>query len=291
MPDRPLDWDAVQTLLAVARARSVRGAAARLDVHHITVGRRIDALEARIGARLFDRRPDGWALTPAGEEVARAGRGFDHALTAARRRVEGRDAALTGHVTITVAEPLFTRLIAPRLPAFVAAHPGLELRFDTGFDLRDLGRREADLAVRMDNNPPDNLVGKRLFAYGQTAYAAPGYLDGPDPRWLGWIAGDDGWIAATDLPRLPVWGAFPTIEAQAAAARAGLGVALLPCLIGDVAPGLVRATDRPPRPSRDIWILTHPDLRHTARVRAAMEFLEGVLRRARAEIEGTAAAR
>lgn len=288
MPDRPLDWDAVQTLLAVARARSVRGAASALGVHHTTVGRRVDALEARIGARLFDRRPDGWALTPSGEEVAEAGRGFDEALVAARRRVEGQDAALTGHVTITVAEPLFVLLIAARLPELVAAHPDLELRFDTGYDLRDLARREADVALRMDNNPPEILVGKRLFPYGEASYAAPGYLDGPAPRWLGWVAGDDSWIAATDLPRLPLWGVFPSIEAQVAAARAGLGAALLPCLIGDAAQGLVRATDRPPRPSRDIWLLTHPDLRATARVRTVMAFLERVLRDARDRIEGRA---
>ncbi|MBM2576077.1 LysR family transcriptional regulator [Jannaschia sp. Os4] len=286
MTDRPLDWDGVQTLIAVARARSVRGAAGALGVHHTTVGRRIDALEARIGARLFDRRPDGWALTAAGEEVAAAGRGFDDALTAARRRVEGRDAAPAGTVTITVAEPLFVHAIAPRLPEMATAHPGLDLRFDTAFDLRDLARREADVAVRMDNNPPDALVGKRLFPYREAAYAAPGHLDGPAPRWLGWAPGDDGWVAGTDLPRLPVWGAFPTLGAQVAAARAGLGVALLPCLIGDAAEGLARATDRPPRPSRDIWLLTHPDLRATARVRAAMGFLERAIRDARPAIEG-----
>lgn len=298
MPRRPIDWDAIQTVTEVARYPTVRAAAVALGVHHTTASRRIEQLEDRLGVRLFDRSPDGFALTEAGEAFVRLGRRFSDDLNDVQRRVEGRDADLSGIVTITMAEPLFTAVFAEALPSFAEAHPGLELNFVMSFATLDLARREADLAVRMDNNPPDALVGKRLFAYRETAYATANYLAATTPhrtperaRRLAWRADEDAeveWARAAGLGRVPSWGCFPTIEAQRAACAAGLGIALLPCLFGDADPRLVRVSDRPPSESRTIWLLTHADLRRTARIRAVMDWAEGVLRVARPRIVGDA---
>ncbi|MEM9797334.1 MAG: LysR family transcriptional regulator [Pseudomonadota bacterium] len=298
MPKRPIDWDAIQTVTEVARYPTVRAAAVALGVHHTTASRRIEHLEERLGVRLFDRGPDGFVLTEAGEAFVRLGRRFSDDLNDVRRRLEGRDAELSGTVTITMAEPLFTSIFADALPAFAEAYPALELNFAMSVETLDLARREADLAVRMDNNPPDALVGKRLFAYRETAYSTPDYLSATTPhrtperaRRLAWRPDEDAeveWARAAGLGRIQSWGCFPTIEAQRAACSAGLGIALLPCLFGDADPRLVRATDRAPAESRMIWLLTHTDLRRTARIRTVMDWAERILRDARPRIIGDA---
>jgi len=293
---RDVDWEDLKAFKEVAASRTVRGAAVRLGVHHSTVSRRIETLEDSLGARLFDRRPDGYALTSAGEELAALAQTFAEDLLAVRRQIAGKDAALSGSLTVTMSEAIATHAFAPRLSEFAGAYPNLELRFITTSSFLDVARREADVAIRMDNNPPDMLVGKRLFPYFQTVYASPTYLAAQDfaaaperARWLRWNGSDDrfpAWTQATEFARTPAWGHFPEIGLQQAAARAGLGLALLPCLIGDRDPGLVRATTRPPIQARDIWILTHRDLRRTARIRAFMDFAERVLRDLKGAIAG-----
>jgi len=144
------------------------------------------------------------------------------------------------------------------------------------------------VAIRMDNNPPDTLVGKRLFAYATSVYAHPDYLAEQDfenhpekARWLGWTQREGrfpDWTQDTEFAHIPTWGNFASMEMQLAMARNKLGLVALPCMAGDLDSVLIRATNRAPMPSRDIWILTHEDLRRTARVRAFMEFAEQVLR-------------
>jgi len=279
-----MDWEDVKTLRAVVQHKTVRGAGDALGVHHTTVGRRIDSLETSLGTNLFARTPDGLLLTAAGEQLFEVAQQFGDALINVERSIEGMDDALAGPLKVTMPEPLLTRLFIPELTDFVARHPSVELQFDTSLSIRDMARREADFAVRLDNNPPDTLVGKRLFAYTETIYATPDYLaqNTSQYRWLGWghrTQGTPDWVTISDFPDAPVWGVFPTIPTQQAAARQGLGLSILPCLFGDTDPKLVRATPRTPVKSRDIWLLTHNDLRRTARVQAFMAFAEDLLKR------------
>ncbi|QLC22176.1 LysR family transcriptional regulator [Parasphingopyxis sp. CP4] len=282
------DWEDIKTFNAVMDAGTVRSAAQKLGVHHSTVSRRIESLERTLQVRLFDRRPEGYAPTQAGEELASIADEFGAELTTISRRIAGRDDMLPGKLTVTMAEPLAVGIFAPKLSEFCEAYPGLELDIRVTYEELDVARREADIAVRMNNNPPDTLVGKRFFPYHMSIYASPDYLKSHDlvndpksARWLGW--GDDDeeypeWTQSTEYARVPVWGAFDRPTVQIGAVQAGLGIAMLPCMMGDVAPGLVRATDRKPTPARDIWVLTHNDLRRTARVRAFMDFAESVIR-------------
>ncbi|WP_158269914.1 LysR family transcriptional regulator [Litoreibacter ponti] len=286
-----MDWEDIKTLRAVVHYKTVRRAGEALGVHHTTIGRRIEALEASLGTNLFNRTPDGLMLTSAGERLFSVAQTFDDALIDVERSIAGLDGELAGPLTVTMPEPLLVALFLPALPDFVDAHPSIELRFDTSLTIRDVARREADFAVRLDNNPPDTLVGKRLFAYTEAVYATPEYLE-QDPkayRWLGWGASTQGapeWVQSSEYPDVPVWGLFPTIPAQQAAAQQGLGLSILPCLFGDADPGLRRAGTRAPVKSRDIWLLTHNDLRRTARVRAFMRFAEDLLRTNKQKLTG-----
>ncbi len=293
---RDMDWEDIKTFREVMNGGTVRAAAKTLGVHHSTVSRRIEHLEKSLDVMLFERRPEGYFPTSAGEDLARAAGGFADDLVAVERHIAGRDNDLTGTIRVTMAEPFATSMFAARLPEFCDSYPGLELEILTSYDLLDVARREADVAIRMDNNPPDALVGKRLFAYTTSIYAHPDYLARHDfvnqpeqARWLGWTDRESrfpDWTQDTEFARVPVWGNFASISLQIEMARAAMGLVMIPCIAGDSTPDLVRATRRDPTPSRDIWILTHDDLRRTARVRAFMDFAETVLRDNKAALVG-----
>lgn len=292
-----LDWEDVKSFAVVADAGTVRRAARALGVHHSTISRRIDSLENALGTKLFERQPEGYVLTAAGEKFASTVHECGLRLNDAERYISGQDRDLSGVVTVTMAAPLAVHVFAPRLAEFADLHPDIEVRMITTTDVLDISRREADIAIRINNNPPETLVGKRLFPIYQSVYATQAYLDAHDfennpdaARWISWRPSKTrfpDWTKDTGFGRVPVWGHFPEPALQQAAARGGLGLAMLPCLIGDSDPLLVRASTRKPMKSRDIWLLTHNDLRRTARIRAFMTFAEEVLRDAKAAFMGT----
>jgi len=293
-----MNWNDVRIFSSILRERSAKGAADALKIHHSTVTRRIEALETELKTKLFDRTPDGFVLTPIGETLSEFSREIEKAMIEAETKIAGRDQQIEGIVKITIAEPLAVSLLIPALPNFHEQYPEIDLRIDPTITFVDIARRDADIAVRLDNNPPAGLIGKRITTYTQTGYATPHYLETHDvnasattARWLGWQADEQrypDWTSDTGLGRVPVSGIYTSIPVQQAAARAGLGIALLPCLFGDADPELCRATDAKPIPSRDVWLLTHPDLRRTARVRAVMGFVEEILKQNKARIEGKA---
>lgn len=293
---KDLDWEGLKTFRAVAEFKTVRAAALDLGIHHSTVSRRIEQLEGDAGVLLFERRPDGYVLTGPGEDLLQATSDFAEKLEGVTRQIAGLDRNLKGLVSLTMPEPVAEIVFAPRLCEFADAYPELELNIDTSLEFLDVARREADIAIRMDNNPPQGLVGKRLFPFRHTVYAHPDYLSETGAlskpergRLLRWDK-DDGaypeWSQNTEYARTPAWGYFPSIRLQMAAAEQKFGIAMLPCLMGDGSPHLVRATQRAPEDARDIWILTHNDLRHTARIRAVMGFAERVIRDLRAQVQG-----
>ena len=291
-----MDWEDLKSFVTVSRCGTVRRAANELGVHHATVARRIARLEDSMGVRLFDRRPEGLSITMPGEELlqvaTRAAEDFD----AIARKVQGQDNVARGRVVVSMGAPLATLLIAPGLPEFAATYPDLDLRIETTWNIADLARGEADIAVRADNNPADTLFGKRLFPYFEAIYASPDFLADQQRRggcrygrWIGW--GGSGrarpaWVEKGRYADTQPWGGFQNLSLQVAAAEAGLGLIALPCFVGDRSTGLRRADEAEPIEGRSIWLLTHQDLRRTRRVRVVMEFLEERLRRSRDLIEG-----
>lgn len=291
-----MDWEDLKTFVAVAESGTVRRAAGVLGIHHATVARRVGSLETSVGARLFDRRPEGLSLTVPGEELLSVASEAGLAFEQVKRQIGGRDAAAAGTVTVSMGEPIASSVIVPALPDFAKRYPDLHIHIMATWEIADLARGDAEIAIRADNNPPDTLFGKRLFRYFETVYSCPAYLQAwrnraaNDPgRWIGWGgtgAARPAWVESSPYAGTKVWGGFASISLQVAAAQAGLGFAALPCLVGDSAPGLCRAQDAGLYPGRDIWLLTHPDLRRTRRIRIAMDFLEEQLRGYRALIEG-----
>lgn len=276
------NWDDLRFFLAVARKGSIRGAAISLGVNHSTVSRRIDAFEKKLNTRLFERLPSGYFITQAGEEMLQSTQEIEAKTNLIERRVIGRDTRLSGVLRVTLHDSLAQKLLMPDLVGFGQAYPGIELDLLISNSMADLARREADIAIRISNEPPDNLVGRRILKVFTAIYASHDYLDTGNSSerenslvWIGWndTVPDPQWVRESPYPNAPARHRIPNPLSQLEAAKAGLGLSVLPCFMGDTEPVLRRLPKSTVTPSRDIWILTHEDLRHTARVRVFNDFM------------------
>lgn len=293
-----LDWENLKTLQALAEAKTVRGAAKLLGTHHATVSRRIEQLEQTLGTRLVDRKPEGLDVTVAAEELVALAQNFSDQLLATQRRLEGRDSELSGRVILTFTPPMGESIFASELPAFADRYPQLELHIASTTETLDLSRREADIAIRIANEPSPSLVGKRICAVNISAYASRAYLSDiqaenthKEARWIGYQMNDDAFDELRDASghaNAPIWGRAHDVGLQTQLVKAGLGFGVLPCIVGDRHDDLVRLGKGESHHFQDLWLLTHNDLRHTARIRAVMDFAEHVLRKHKAAFEGQA---
>jgi DNA-binding transcriptional LysR family regulator len=290
-----MDWDDLRFFLAVARKGSIRGAAVALGVNHSTVSRRIDAFERKIGVRLFERLPSGYLLTAAGEDLLPSAQRMEEDANAIVRRVTGRDKRLGGLLRVTMPDSLAQKLLMPDLVAFSDAHPEIELEFVVSYAFADLNKREADVAIRLSNDPPGHLVGRRVVKLAKAIYASEEYLARHDPpgdpaslTWIGWndTVRDPQWVRESAYPEAPVRNRAYHSMVQLEAAKAGMGLAMLPCFMGDTAPTIRRLPPGKAMPDRDIWLLTHEDLRGTARVRRFIDCMADTLLAKRDLLEG-----
>ncbi|OCP03048.1 MULTISPECIES: LysR substrate-binding domain-containing protein [unclassified Ensifer] len=297
-----IDWEDLRFVLAVAEASSLAAAARALGVNHTTVLRRVGAFEQKLGVRLFDRLPSGYTLTTGGEELLAVARQMAETVTELERRLTGQDLRLEGSLRITTTDTLMACVLPPILTAFQQQHPGVLLEVNTSNALANLSHRDADVAIRPAVDPPETLVGRRIATVAFAVYAAPSYLQerGLDPaekiaftgeRWIG--LGDalsSSSVARWMRARRPGPAALrcDSLVSAREAAVAGIGLAALPCYLGDKTPGLVRVSPPVAEMATALWLLTHEDLRRTARVSAFTEFAGHSLAKLRPLFDGSA---
>ncbi len=295
-----IDWEDLRFVLAVAEANSLAAAARALGVNHTTVLRRVGSFEQRLGVRLFDRLPSGYTLTAGGEELLAVARRMAETVTELERRLTGQDLRLEGSLRITTTDTLMASILPSILAAFRQRHPGVLLEVSTSNALANLSHRDADVAIRPAVDSPDALVGRRIANVAFAVYAAPSYLqerglgssdkiDFAGERWIG--LGDalastsvSRWMRAT-LSAPAVLRCDSLVTAREAVA-AGIGLTALPCYLGDTTPSLVRIGSPVAAMTRELWLLTHEDLRRTARVSAFTEFAGQALAKHRPLFEG-----
>jgi DNA-binding transcriptional LysR family regulator len=293
-----IDWSDLQYVRALAGNRTLATAGRKLGVSHTTVLRRISRLEEEQGFRLFDRSSTGYVLTAAGEEVLAVAEAVASVVTDLERRLTGQDLRLEGLVRITTLDTLMATLLPPILRSFQKANPGVDLDIATSTAVANLTRRDADVAIRISTHPTQALIGRRVASVGMAIYGeCPADVAGyslADWAGLPWI-GPSEVLAHTNIARwmqARVPQAVPVVRvdsllAMAHAAQAGIGVAALPHYLGDAFPHLKRtALPAPQEAAAGLWVLTHRDIRRTARVRALTEHVSHELMRRRAEIEG-----
>ncbi|MBI3452433.1 MAG: LysR family transcriptional regulator [Rhodospirillales bacterium] len=290
-----MNWDDLRIFLAVVRSGSVRAAANALGVNHSTVSRRIDAFEKKLEVRLFERLPTGYLTTAEGEDMLQGAQRIEAEYAALDRRVVGRDARLTGLVRVTMPGALATLLLIPDLARFTEAYPDIEIELDASYKVADLSRREADVAIRLTNDPPDRLVGRRLLKFAKAIYASHTYLarrarvgEPPSFSWISWDDPSSGpqWAQNSPYPKAPIRHRVGDPAALLAAVKADMGIAMLPCFMGDAEPSLRRLAAADPVHGRDLWLLTHEDLRRTARIRKFLDFMADAILRHRDLLEG-----
>ncbi len=292
-----LNWSDLRYALAIGAAGSLVAAARQLGVNHTTVLRRLDALEQRLGARLFERQRAGYTPTEAGALVLEQARRMADQADEIERRVLGRDRELTGPLRVTTAFVLMAHLLPQPLADFARDFPGIEVEVVENAFLVDLTRkradesaawtgREADVAVRLTSQVAEHLVGRPLGMTHCRVYArrgAQGLPQAVEPlatliREAPWVTFErdaqarvyDQWMRE-QLAQAQVRLRVDIFNAVAAVLRTGLGVGILPTFMEPQHPELVPVSEVIPELSVPVWMLTHPDLRQTARVRAFMQ--------------------
>lgn len=287
-PVPALDWDDLRFAVAIADAGSLSGAASLLGVQHSTVLRRLDALEQRLATRLFERRRQGYAPTEAGELLANQAREMRPAIDEVLRRIHGRDLQLSGTVRLNTSFIAMLYLLPETLAAFARKHPAIEVEVMESSALVDLSRRDADLALRLSKEVPIHLVGRRIGEVRFRVYAKRGAKQLPQQREaLATLAAKWPWVGferdrsarfferwmREHVPDERIRIRVDMFHAMVAMLHTGLGIGLLPRIVEPFEPELVAVSDDIDEISTPLWLLTHPDLRGSARVRAFTQHL------------------
>lgn len=279
-----LSWDDLRIVLAITEAGSLSGAARDLGSSHATMFRRLGDIEDRLGVKLFDRGRRGYTPTLAGEQVRTAAARIREHVVDIERRVVGQDLRPSGTVRLTAPDTVFAGLLSPLLAEFRQAYPDISLEVVVASAILSLSEREADIALRPVSEPTDTLAGRRVRTIEQAIYAVPAIArrlaQEADLRVVEWIGPDErmgyrllaAWMTAQGLDGCCHY-RVDTGLAMQAAIRDGAGAGVLPCYLADDDPALERVGDPLPALSADLWLLVHPDMRRTARIRAVMDFL------------------
>ena len=286
------EWDDLRYFLAVAESGSTLAAARAMQVSQTTAARRVAALEERIGLRLFDRRQAGYLLTADGAALLDTARAVAVSVDAFADSAANRVRASAGTIRLTASEMHAVTILAPIVRDFHLAHPEWRIDLDTTDAIRDLAAGQADLALRVSDQPSGaGIVGRRVSDDPWTVYCSADYARTKGaPRRIEELAGhpivgggEPGvwqyyrqWLIDHGLDRAVIMH-HNTSLGLFAAVRSGLGLAALPCVIADHEPDLIRLT-RPVLERRGLWVLLHERSRHEPRIRAASDFIYDRLR-------------
>ena len=288
-PEKELEWNDLMVILAVCRAGSLSGAARSLGHNHSTIFRKINTIEEKTGVRFFERLPEGYKMTDAGMTAMRYAERIEAEVHALSREVVGQDMRLQGKIRVTAPEGMTVTILPQLFVEFRRQHPDVSIEITGGSTAVDLTRREADIAIRATSKPPDTSLGRKVCDFRFAIYATPQYLKDnknvplQEQNWC-FIQGSDDWLVPLIWKKKAHTKQVTVFESGLAmavlnAAAEGMGITSMPCYLGDADDRLVRATHVVEPLTLELWILTHPDLRHTARVKALMSVLYDKLKR------------
>lgn len=288
-------WDDFRLVSAIAEAGSLVGAAEKLGINHSTVFRRLGSLERSLGARLFERSRSGYEPTPAGAEMVSLANRISENISDFERGVAGRDVKPAGILRVTTNDTFVSHLLTPILASFKQAYPDINLEVIVTHQALNLSRRDADVAIRATRDPPETLVGRRLTTFAWCRYVPRTWTENGrriDPARESWIGYGDGllglparvWLE-NEIETQNINCRFDTLIGVAHAIACGMGMGALPCFIGDTMDEVVRTGDTLEFGDA-LWVLTHPDLRNSARVRAFMDHAATELGKMKGRIQG-----
>ena len=280
-------WDEIRTAFHVARLGTVSGAAEALGVHHATVIRHVDALEARLGTKLFQRHARGYTPTETGLDLLRVAATTEDQFTQLVGRIRGQGAGVTGDLVVT-SLPILSPRIAPSLVSFMDAHPEVSVRLLSDERVYRLEYGEAHVAVRAGSRPeePDNIV-QPFFTMEIGLYATRAYVAEHGPLEPGKWEGHRFVSIRSDQSRAPFYRwMHETVPAELIRYRAsrdrtvvdgveaGAGIGFMPVWMGAANPDVVQVMAPLPEWDVPVWLVTHVDLHRTAKVQTLVQFLK-----------------
>jgi DNA-binding transcriptional LysR family regulator len=269
------NWDDLRFFLALSRHKTATHAGIALGVNHTTIARRAKALEESLDTRLFERSQGGYELTQAGEKLMSYAVEMEELTQSIDRDIFGRDTQLSGPLKITVAHDVAERLVVRLLKIFHTNYPRIDLELLTTTGLINMSTREADIALRITPKPPEYLVGREITRlqhgiYTSTKYWSENHIN---PQVILYFDNSSSEWVKKHFPNADVAMKVDDVGTMSHAVASHMGIARLPCYVGDTDSRLRRLDIDLPQSTWGIWILNHVDLRSTARVRAAREFL------------------
>lgn len=281
------DWNDFQFFLKVASLGSLVAAAEAMGVNHSTVFRRINALEKQMKVRLFERLKTGYVLTKAGEDILDYVQQMEGQMHAIHRKLLGKDIRLSGNLKISTTDTLGYYWLPPFIRRFKALYGDIVIDMDIKTRYTNLTKREADIVIPAVNKQPDYMVGRKLAPIFFRLYASSDYIQHhgrpvkvddlkvhrfllPNEALAGLPA--NKWLRKYVSPKA-ICATSDKLTGLYKLAQQGLGIAVLPHYVGDADNTMVMLMELPQEYHHDIWILTHPDLRHTARIKAFMQFM------------------
>ncbi len=283
MIEQAIKWDDLRFVIAIQRARSLSGAGRSLSLSHATVFRRLEALEQRLGVRLFERSRDGYKPTTAGEHLCASAERVEAEVTTLERRIVGQDLKPEGTVRISATDVLCSAILMPLCGAFRQLNPDIKLEIVISDQLSSLTKREADIAFRATLRPRETLHGRRLAKISQAVFGPAGHPAASEtaPCWSDheWVGSDttlhypalENWMEQHHLDERTVC-RVSTISGMREAMLAGMGLTVLPCYLGDPDPAMLRIGEPLRELETELWSLTHPDLKSVSRIRAFLDF-------------------
>lgn len=274
-----MKWDDLKVFLAVSRSGTMSGAAKLLQVQHSTVSRRVKALEKQLGTNLVRRHKGTYELTKAGEEIRKAALNVEKEITSVDGSLLKDNAPLTGTIRVTTINSLASTILMPMFSAFSKAHPQVDLHISVSNVTVNLTNREADVAIRLSNAPPDTLIGKRVVTVASTIYGSVNYLreykaGKSELNWLGvsCCGFHEKWTKETCGAGKHQFNSDESLL-TVSALREGLGVSYLACHIGDGEPTLRRFCEPDRQFNLGLWVLVHPESKPNLRFMAFRDFM------------------
>jgi DNA-binding transcriptional LysR family regulator len=289
-----LSWDDICLIHAIRSAGTLTGAARALGVSHPTIYRKLNLVEEKLGAVFFQRSKTGYTPTAAALEICTLFDRLSQEVDITERRITGQDLRPSGSVRLTTTDSLLFGWLSPILASFRIEYPDIDLSVVVSNDFLNLTRREADLAIRPSSTPPQSMSVKKVGVIQQAVYASQKTLSravgGIGLRRLDWIGPDDSfyypvlqdWMQVNGYDQLCRYRSNSVLD-MFWATKQGIGASVLPCYLADGLGDMTRHGPLLTELATDLWLVTHPDLRKTERIRLLIDWInaagEGVFRK------------
>ncbi|QXI20095.1 MULTISPECIES: LysR family transcriptional regulator [Pseudomonas] len=289
-----LSWDDLRIIKTLSECGNRATTAKRLGINVSTVSRRVAQVEKTLGVALFDHRRSGYMLTPEGIELRALAERVELDIVSVTRRVSRAGQGLLGKLRITTSDSLLLYFLTPIIADFKTLNEGIAIEVLVGNETLSLARDESDVAVRATKKPAESLVGRKLASiawapYGSIKQATTTPFAEGQP-WVSYSAGLCGLKAKSYVEDRVSADCISyrtdSVAAASVAIAAGLGYGFLPCMLGDITPGLTRVGPVVRELQDELWLLTHQDIRKSWRVKAFMTFCAAAVAHQKPLIEG-----